>query len=177
MFSAVSLAVVLLSFHALRSSPVVAPSPKESDRAFLNAWWGMKPTEVAVANSATLRPVIDSKRYFYDAQADPSRYRSFEQQEAKFLGRPAKVTYTFHDDRLFTYHVFVSDTDGDRLDADMRHYLMKKFGDRASEQEEESTLRLVWQFRDRMINYWFMQEELSLRPKYTAGFGVTIHES
>ncbi len=125
----------------------------------------------------SLEPVVDNKRFYYDAQADPSRYRSYEQPGVKFLGRQAKVTYTFHDGRLFTYHVFVSDMDGEKLNADLRRYLARTFGDRSSSQEEGSMLKLVWQFKDKTINYWFMEEELSLRPKYTAGFGVSVKEN
>ena len=142
-------------------------------RAFRNAQWGMHPTEVESANVTTLQPVANSRRFFNDTSTDLSRYHSYEQGSILFLNREARVTYTFHDDRLVAYHVFLSDREGDGLDADMRRYLTRAFGENFSEPEDGSSLKLVWQSKDRIVNYWFMEEPLSLRSQYTAGFGVT----
>jgi hypothetical protein len=174
---ALSLIVTAASMHALHGPAGHEQAVQKKDIAFLQARWGMRPDEVGKANGIVLEPAIDSQHIDYDPQADTSRYRSYEQREAKFLGRGAKITYTFHDGHLATYRVFLSDPNGERLDADMRRYLTRVFGDKASEQEEGSPLKLVWQFKDRIVNYWFMREELSLRSKYIAGFGVSTTDS
>ena len=166
---ALSGAAAFLSMRALRA-PV--PAPAEDQHAFRGAEWGMSPEEVQKVTGSSLTPVTNSRQFYRPSEDDRSVYTAYEQQEVSFLRRQADVTYTFRDSHLLSYHVFISDADGDKLDADMRRYLTHTFGDKGSDQEEESSLKLVWQFKDRFVNYWFMPEELSMRPKYKAGFGV-----
>ena len=144
----------------------------EENRAFLNASWGMSHEQVEAANRLALQPASLSKRFHEAPPAEEKRYQTWQAQD-RFLDRPAVIYYTFLDGRLLAYHVFVSDADLEKLDADMRGYLTRTFGGDFSEIEEESSLKLVWQSKRRIVNYWLMEEELSLRPKYTAIFGVT----
>ena len=71
--------------------------------------------------------------------------------------------------------MFISDVNGEKMDADMRKFLTRLYGNRAAVQENEGepVLKLIWQLKGLIVNYWFMEEELSLQSKYTAGFGVT----
>ena len=133
----------------------------------------MTPSEVERAGGMALVPASDSLKLYNVAASDPEHYLSYEQRGVKFLGREAKAVYTFRDGRLFACHLFVSDPEGEALDRDMRRYLTRVFGESASLPEDEQTLKLIWQFNDRIVNYWFMEEDLSLRPKYTAVFGIT----
>ena len=133
--------------------------------------------EVESANNLTLLPVDGSKRFYSDAGADTiERYRSYDDRTARFLGWGATVTYTFRDDRLFAYHVFVTDSDGERLDREFRAYLKRIFGEGAGEPNDGAALKLIWHFKERIVNYWFIEDELSLRSKFTAGFGVTRND-
>ena len=152
-----SVFAALYSVKARHKDLFLIPSSGAAEHAFLNARWGMTPQQVEAAN--------------------PGQYQGTEQRGVKFLGREAAVSYTFRGDRLYAYRVFVSDEDADTLDADMRRYLVRTFGDGPSESEEESALKLIWQFKDRIVNYWLLKEEFSVRPKYTAGFGVTLNDS
>ena len=171
-----SAALALGSVLWLRHMPQV-PAVPENKKAFLSAEWGMTPEAVEKTGGAVLRSVEGDQRFYSASAADAPRYRSYEREGGiKFLGYTGKLTYTFRDGRLLAYHVFVTDGQGEKLDADMRKYLMEHFGERASALEEDQPLKLVWQFSDRIVNYWFMPEELSLTPKYTAGYGVTILE-
>ncbi len=148
--------------------------PASSKTAFLNAKWGMSKTQVETANAVTLGPPASKRQLFTPSdRVDASRYQSYEQTvPALFLGRQATVCYVFFDDRLFTYDVFVKDAEGEALDSEMRHYLTDRFGSDLSEVNDQDPLRLVWQEKYRIVNYWFYQEAFSLSQKYTAGFGV-----
>ena len=164
-------AAAFLSMRAM-NAPTPAPAIAEDRHAFRNTTWGMSPSEVEKAVATSLTPVTNSRQFYRPSEDDKSVYVAYEQQGVSFLRREADVTYTFRDSHLLSYHVFISDADGDKLDADMRRYLTRTFGDKGSDQEEDTSLKLVWQFKDRFVNYWFMPEELSMRPKYKAGFGV-----
>ena len=153
-----------------RTSSVALP-----ESAFLNAAWGMTPSQVEQANGSALERAPSSERFYQAPDSDRFRYGSYQRQGIRYLGREATITYTFRDDRLFAYHVFVSDTDGGALDADVRRYLTRVYGPDASpEEDEQSALKLIWHFRERIVNYWFMKDELSMSPRYTAVIGVTV---
>jgi hypothetical protein len=169
-----SATAALFSIRAVGSSVSAGASPTGLPLAFQNASWGMSPQEVEHANRAVLAPAVESQRFFRKADDDPSHYLFYEQRDLKFLGRAANITYTFRNNHLFTYHVFVSDTDADRLDEDVRRYLTRLLGTKFSEPEDETALKLVWQFKNRIVNYWLVEEDISLRPKYTAVVGVTV---
>jgi hypothetical protein len=163
-----SAAAAWFSLRALEASRTV---PAVGDaRAFLNAQWGMSPEEVAAANGARLQEVPSGR--YADDEAGGGRDRSYEQNGVRFLGREARAVYTFRDERLRAYHVFISDRDAAALEADMRRFLERRFGGRYSE-PDEGALKRVWHFRDRIVNYWFYPEELALGEKYRAGYGVS----
>ena len=141
--------------------------------AYLSARWGMSPTEVEQANGSSLRPPVSGRRFYQSQPGAEGRYKTLEASGQKFLGREAAVSYTFKDNRLFTYHVFVADDDAAGLDTDMRRYLTRVFGPLAgSVEEEDSSLKEIWHFKDRMVNYWFFEDELAILKKFKAGFGV-----
>lgn len=172
-------AAIALSWMAVRRSEQAAASfvnaagQTSSQRAFSKALWGMTPSQVARVNGAALKPVSSSDQFYRAEDSDRSQYLSYQQEGARYLGRDAVITYTFRDRRLFAYHAMVSDTNGEVLDADVRRYLAQLFGKDSSSQEDSSTLKLIWHFKDLIVNYWFMENDLVLRPKYTAVIGVT----
>lgn len=169
-FLLVAVAGIVLSdrFVARAVPPVIQENP----RAFLNAAWGMSPAQVKEASHSILAPSASSDRFYRPAPGTENRTQTLEAHGQKFLGREAVVSYTFLDDRLFSYHVFTSDSDADRLDADMRRYLVRIFGTKYSPVEDDSSLKMVWQFKDKLVNYWFYEEDLALAAKFKAGFGV-----
>ncbi len=170
----VALLGILLSSRFLNGRPSgPLPDAKAAHPgAFLNSRWGMSASQVQEANRLPLRPSVFGSRFYRAAPSAESRVRTFEAGGQKFLGRPAVVNYTFLDDRLFTFHVFTSGSDADALDADMRGYLIRAFGTRFNSVDDESSLKMVWHFKDKLVNYWFYEEELALSVKFKAGFGV-----
>ena len=154
-------------------SAVVTAEKAGRQQAFFKALWGMTPSQVGRVNGAVLKPSSSSERFYRPEDFDRSQYISYQQEGIRYLGREAAVTYTFRDRHLFATHVFVSDPNGDALDADVRRHLTRVFGADASAQDDQSSLKLIWQFKDRIVNYWFMEDDLSLRSKYTAVIGVT----
>ena len=169
-----SAAAAWFSIRSLGRSQYPVVGPDKVQKAFRNSVWGMPLSEVERANGSVLVPADKNQHFFPQEDTDPSLYRSYEQHGLTFMGREAMVAYTFRDGRLFAYHVFVTDTDREGLDADMRRYLTRAFGPDFSEIDEEgSTLKLIWQSKDRIINYWFVEDERMLRPRYKAVFGVT----
>lgn len=149
-------------------------APAVSNKAFLNSQWGMSSAEVEIANATKLEPSQSQKKFFTPKEEikDPSRYKTLEQSGFQFLGRDATATYVFFDDKLFTYHVFIQDRDEHALDDAVRSYLVQTFGQGYAVVEDESTLKLIWQSREWIVNYWFYQEALTLQEKYTAAYGV-----
>ena len=142
----------------------------------MDARWGMSRAAVEQANGVSLRPFSDISRFYTPPPRikDLSRFQWFQQDGVPFLNRRARVGYLFFDGRFFAYHVFVSDKDPDRLDEEMRAYLEREFGPEHSRSEEEAPLKEIWQSKRLIVNYWLFQEELSLAPKFTAGFGVVF---
>lgn len=159
-------------------APAEAPAPTS---AFLNAAWGMSKAEVEAADQAVLlAPEAKAKFFTPRPSVDSARYRIYERRDVEFLGRAATVTYVFFDDKLFTYHVFVKDPDGEVLNDEMTAYLADRFGAGASEVSGKEPLRSVWQDKYLIVNYWFFHEPLTLSQKYSAGFGVVyrpIHDN
>lgn len=163
--------LVLLSYQNLNHS--VSEAPLSAD-AFMKARWGMSPDEVMAANQITLFPPHTNKRFFSPKEMEGDRHKTLQSSGQLFLGREAEVYYTFKDNRLCMYHVFVSDSDEELLDKDMRNYLNRKWGETAgTPQEDESTLKLLWQFKDVIVNYWLYQDEMALKSHFKAGVGVT----
>lgn len=154
-------------------SAVVAAGKAGHRQAFYRALWGMTLAQVEQANGTTLKPGPSSERFYRAEDSDRSQYLSYQQEGVRYLGRDAAVVYTFRDGHLFAYHVLVSDPVGDVLDADVRRHLTRVFGADSSTQEGQDTLKLIWHFKDLLVNYWLMEDDLSLRPKYTAVIGVT----
>lgn len=156
----------------LFTQKTLSPPEIQSRKAFLDAEWGASAAEVERADKVKLG-VSTSPKKFYTVKAgiDPTRYKSLEVQQADFLSRPATVTYIFFDNRLFSYTVFIQDTDAETLDRQMREYLIRRFGEGYSELEDDSPLKMIWHGRELIVNYWLM-ETVSLRPKASAGFGV-----
>ena len=144
----------------------------ENPQAFLNARWGMSVMEVERANHSRLEMSVSGSRFYRGAPDTEKRSQTWESRGQKFLGRPAVVSYTFLDNRLFICHVFISDKDADVLDKDMKQYLIRVFGGRYSLTEDETSLKMVWHFKDKIVNYWFYEEDLALIGKFKAGFGV-----
>ena len=54
----------------------------------------------------------------------------------------------------------------------MRRYLVREFGPNFMPTEDETALKLIWQFKDRIVNYWFYEDDMALSQKFKAGFGV-----
>ena len=132
----------------------------------------MSPEEVAEANHSTLESPL-SNRHFYDIPAGQEiHYKTLEARNRRFLGFPAVTSYMFHDGKLFSYHVFISGSDADALNDRMRRYLSDAFGENYSTVEDETPLKLIWHFGDRVINFWSFEEDLALADRYRAGFGV-----
>ena len=96
-----SAVAAMVSIRKVGQSFIPAVDPTETRKAFYNARWGMTPGEVEKANGSSLEPLADNSKFYNDAQADPSRVRSYQKKGGLFLGREATITYTFRDDRLF----------------------------------------------------------------------------
>lgn len=139
----------------------------------MKARWGMSPDEVMATNQISLSAPMTNKRFFSPREGEEGRFKVLTAQGQRFLGREADVYYTFKDNKLCMYHIFVSDNDEARLDADMRKYLTRKWGGQEGGAQEDATLKLVWQFKDRNVNYWLYEEEMSLTAPFKAGIGVT----
>ncbi len=147
---------------------IVAPAP---EKAYFRSEWGMSPEEAVSANGVPLKEK-PAGQHFYEAEpGEESRYKVLE-APCRFLARDSVVSYTFRDGRLVSYHVFTSDTEGEILDADMRRYLKRLFGSNAEDLGGEKALKLVWQTKNKIANYWFYEELNSLTRPYRAGFGV-----
>ncbi len=119
----------------------------------------------------------DSALRFYTPRPgiEDSRYQTWRSEGQRFLGRTAVIHYTFLDDRLFAFHVFITDSDGQKLDSDMRRYLVARFGTQFSREEEDPALKLLWQSKERTVNYWFYERESSLLGRFKAGYGALYH--
>lgn len=170
----IALVILAAAFWFWRLSPPASkPTVATAAKAFQNAEWGSSPAEVERANGVTLNISASPKRYYtVKSGVDAARYQSLESPEVDFLGRKARVTYVFFDNRLFSYAVFVEDEDAEALDAEMRDYLVHAFGEGYTSMEEDGApLRLIWHSRATIVNYW-LTETFSLRPKASAGFGV-----
>ncbi|GEM_PF-6710429 len=154
----------------LQTSPVPPPPPP---KAYLNAEWGMSGAQIEIANQTTLQDLSVARKLYTPKEGiDAARYRALEQPGARLLDRDAMVYYAFFDDRLFAYYVFVSDTDGDSLDDQMRAFLASAFGPGYSDVEDEGSLRMIWHNPEIIVNYWLYEESYSLRPKFSAAYGV-----
>ena len=150
--------------------------PKQFEEpAFLNARWGMSQTQLERANGRKLRPAV-SHRKFYSVKKgvlDKTRYKALREDAGRsFLGREAEITYIFFDDRFFSYHVFTRDRDASTLDRDMRKFLFGRFGETFQSVENGRPLKMIWNQKDAIVNYWFSEVDLNLGEKYTAGYGV-----
>jgi hypothetical protein len=144
---------------------------KSREKAFLNSEWGMSPNELAAVHGAALTEKTGG-RHLYQAEAGTdARYKTLE-ASGKFLGREAVTNFTFFDDKLVSYHVFVSDSDEHALDEDMKRYLMRAFGAGSEEEDQGTPLKMVWQTKEKIVNYWLYEEPNALSRPYRAGFGV-----
>lgn len=132
----------------------------------------MSHKQVAAANRAVLKPASFARQLYKVAPGLEGRYETWETHTQKFLGRDAVISYSFVEDQLFTFHIFTSGDDEEALDADMSRYLNRVFGPRSSNIEDGSSLKRVWHFKDRNVNYWLYEEEIALRQRFKAGFGV-----
>jgi hypothetical protein len=157
-------------FYASHTRPTAPAAPPP--RAFLNAVWGMGPEEIARVNQTPLEPPVSGRRFYVPPAGSEARYRTLETRQHKFFGRPSIVSYTFVDDKLFAYHVFVSDEEEETLDKNMREYLADKFGPSGTAVEDGTRLKMVWQKGDVTVNYWFYEEEMGLTGRYKAVLGV-----
>ncbi len=165
------IAIILTALSFKSKNTTVADS--SGAVAFVNAQWGMSSDDVATANHASFSVPNTAKRFFSPKPGEEGRYTTLQASGQLFLGREADVFYTFKDHKLCMYHVFVSDSDEERLDKDMRNYLIRRWGGQGSApQEDGSNLKLLWQFKDEIINYWLYQDELSLAGNFKAGVGV-----
>lgn len=142
-------------------------------RAFINADWGMSKEEVEKANGLPLERAVSSPIFYKtDPGTDDSRHQTWRSEGQRFLGRPGTVYYTFLNGRFFAFHVFITDSDGEKLDADMKRYLEGKFGPDYGVEEEGPALKRIWENNRRIVNYWFYERESSLIGRYKAGYGV-----
>jgi len=148
-----------------------APVEPAAQKAYFRSEWGMSPAQVASANDVQLKEKPAGPRFYQAEPGSESRYQSLE-APGRFLGRDAAISYTFYDGKLVSYHIFISGSDPDALDADMRRYLVNTFGPNTDEAEEGSSLKMVWQTKDKIVNYWFYEEQNTLNRPYRAGFGV-----
>lgn len=154
------------------SRPLVNEKPLP-EAAFILAQWGMSPKEVETANNTVLKPVNSYRRFYTPKQdIDKTRYQALEQSGLHFLGREASVIYTFIDEKLFGYHVFVSDRDPVAMDKDLRVHLASLYGNETSAVNDETPLKLIWDQANVIVNYWIYKDTVSVTQKYTAGFGV-----
>ena len=170
-----ALALTYLSFNVAQKAnlPQNLPASKEK-KAFLNALWGMSRAEVETANGRPLQKPSSRQRFYDPPKGTEDRYEIWQVEGQNVLGRPAILFYSFLDGKLFAYHVFMTDADGEALDKTIRSYLVKKFGTNFS--EEEGTLKMLWQSKDIWVNYWFYELDLSLTTRYKAGFGVLYRQ-
>ncbi len=133
----------------------------------------MSKAEVEKANGVPLERASSSLRFYKNQPgADDSRYQTWKAEGQRFLGRPGTVHYTFLNDRLFVFHIFVTDPDGEKLDADMKNYLDHKFGSDFGTEEDDPALKRIWEDGQRIVNYWFYERKASLLGRYKAGYGV-----
>ena len=167
------LVLALTAFFGKERWPIASrPSePPPKPKAFLRAEWGMAPDQVAAANGVVLSKPTSRKRFYQPESGTESRYQTLE-APGRLLGRASTVSYTFLDGALVSYHVFTADSDDEALDAAMRGYLSKTFGPNFEEIRGEPALKMVWQFKDTVVNYWFYEEPNALSQPYRAGFGV-----
>ena len=153
--------------HTLEAVPA-APA---AQKAYFHAEWGMSPAQVSVVNGVPLKEQSGGHHFYQAETGSEERYQSLE-APGHFLGRDSVISYTFHDGKLVSYHIFISDSNDQSLDADMRRYLTGEFGPGGEEMEDGASLKMVWQTKDRIVNYWLYEEPNALTRPYRAGFGV-----
>jgi hypothetical protein len=173
-FLGVAILSLFLYRDAKRQSSALAQKTQKL-RALLNAEWGMSKAQVEASNRVQLQPSASGNRFYRAAPGTEKRYQTWETPDQAFLGRRGIASYTFFDDKLLAYHIFTSGNDAEDLDEDMRRYLIRVFGKNYSPIEDGTTLKLIWQFSDKTVNYWFYEDEMTLTKKFKAGFGVVYN--
>ncbi len=165
-----ALLIALAIFATVRPSKKADIAPVQGGPAFLGTRWGQSPEEVEGVMGLKLKPA--QERRFYEVRPGyEDRYRSYD-ADIRFLDRPASVNYVFLDGKLFIYHVFIEDRDGEGLDLDVREWLARTYGDDSVVVTDPGTLKLIWNKADLTVNYWYSLRELSLAGKYQAVFGA-----
>ena len=167
-------AVALLMLHPFKGAPILPFVQSPPRKAFMNTDWGMSRQEVEAALQSSLEPIQSSRQFYTPKEGiqDKTRYQALQQSNVSFLGRLANVIYVFFDNRLYSYHVFVKDRDMEKLDKEMKAYLVKEFGTGYLFVHEEEPLSMLWHGKFLIVNYWLLNDDMGLSPKYEAGFGV-----
>ena len=153
---------------------VYTPAPEKSvpaQKAYFRSEWGMSPEEVSRANEVLLVPQTTQQRLYEAPTGQESRYQTLQTQ-GRFLSREAIIYYTFMDERLVSYHIFLTDSDGEALDKDMRRYFFRTYGEDSVVVDDGSPLKLLWEKRGMTANYWYFIVGDSEPALYKAGIGV-----
>lgn len=147
-----------------------APMPA----AFLEAHWGMSPSQVEAADHLKLRPYASFRRLYRlnDKIGNSSRYKTLQAELPDFLGKPATASYVFFDDRLFLYNISMEGDDADQLNDRLKPYLVDRFGSRFVSPKDSSRLKAIWMQKDVIVNYWAFLDDQRLHPKFLAVFSV-----
>jgi hypothetical protein len=164
--------LAVAGWYLLRLPQAPIPEPI-AEGAFLHAEWGMSPEQVSEANGTPLEPSTTPVTRFMElGPGEETRYRILEARNQNLLGRESILRYTFKDNRLAGYYLFIPDSDCEALDRDARAYLYMKFGSSAENIDEGTPLSLVWQSNRQVVNYWFIEDEIALAKPCRAVVGV-----
>lgn len=167
LISAITLFMLIISInYYLEDEKLLFYSTGTKHKAFLHSTWEMSEKEVERANNTFL--FIPDYDFFdfpdsqYPKVLNMSRYKSRVQREITIWGYDSRVEYSFFDDRLFEYTLFVKGYDAKQLHEEILKNLSVKYGEGTNESKDDNFLyKMSWDTKLVTIDHWLVKESSS----------------
>lgn len=157
-----ALAFLLLLNYYLISKELLFYSPYSEKKAFFNSKWGMSPKEIEKENKVNLTPakivlfnIPDQGGFKYPSVVNMERYKLLNQIEHFTLwGFETKVEYSFFDNKLFEYTLFITGYDSTELHITIVTALKRQFGEGIIENKDYYLHSIKWENKINSVSYW-----------------------